>query len=100
MDEAWMGERKKTCSLALGRRVSPSRTRGTMTDRGKEGSCCMGAECHGWPRGGRGGAELRAGCSSWTVEGGAMVICCCAMEQGGESCACGRGGRREWRLGG
>jgi hypothetical protein len=32
---------------------------------------------------------------------GAMVICCCrAMEQGGESCACGRGGRREWRLGG
>jgi hypothetical protein len=52
-----------------------------MTDCGKEGSCCMGAECHGWPRGGRGGAELPAGCSPWTAEGGAMVICCCAMSK-------------------
>jgi hypothetical protein len=41
-----------------------------MTDCGEEGPCCMGTECHGWPRGGSGGAELPTGCSPWTVEGG------------------------------
>jgi hypothetical protein len=41
--------------------------------RDGEGPYCMGTECHGWPRGGSGGAKLPASCSPWTAEGGRKV---------------------------
>jgi hypothetical protein len=44
-----------------------------MDNKGREEGrcpCYLGAERHGWPRGGRGRAELPAGCSPWTAEGG------------------------------